>query len=198
MWPDYHVHLMSSLFICEGNRAAEFTTVVAMHNSELFGLPPTGERIEYDAVRLYTFRDGLIADERRIYNLAGVLERLGKARLDREMTVAGDIHFRKVVDKATPNLFRACAEGDHKKTATLSSRRATGKGGQEVYLKIDLTDVFISAHNILAHGGTDVIPFEEFTLNFASMKIAYKEQKADGSHAGDIVQGWNYAERKSL
>jgi type VI secretion system secreted protein Hcp len=116
----------------------------------------------------------------------------------RGKTVAGDVHFRKVVGKDTPNLFLACAEGDHKKTATLSCRRATGKGGQEVYLKIDLTDVFVSAHNILAHGGTDVIPFEEFTLNFASMKIAYKEQKADGSHAGDIVQGWNYAERKSL
>lgn len=91
IWPDYHLRTMSSLFICEGNRAADFTTVMATHNSELFGLPPTGEPIEYDAVRLYTFRDRLIADERRVYDLVGVLERLGKARLDRELTVAADI-----------------------------------------------------------------------------------------------------------
>ena len=91
LWPDYRLRGLNSLLICEGDRAAEFTTVMAMHTSELFGLPPTGERVEYGAVRLYGFRDGLIATERRVYDLAGVLERLRKARLDRELMVAADI-----------------------------------------------------------------------------------------------------------
>lgn len=91
LWPDYRIRLRDSLFICEENRAAEFSMVMATHSAELFGLPPTGERIEYDAVRLYTFRDRYIVDERRIYDLVGVLERLGKARLERELTVAADI-----------------------------------------------------------------------------------------------------------
>lgn len=91
MWPDYHVRGKNSLLICEGNRAAEFTTVVAKHHSELFGLPPTGERITYGAVRLYSFRDRLISGERRMYDLAGILERIGKARLEQELTVAADI-----------------------------------------------------------------------------------------------------------
>lgn len=91
LWPDYRIRLRDSLFICEENRAAEFSTVMATHSAELFGLPPTGDRIEYDAVRLYTFRDRYIVEERRIYDLVGVLERLGKARLERELTVAADI-----------------------------------------------------------------------------------------------------------
>lgn len=91
LWPDYQVRLKDSLFIHEGNRAAEFGSVMATHHAELFGLPPTGERIEYDFVRLYTVQAGQIVEERRIYDLAGILERLGKSQLERQLKVAADI-----------------------------------------------------------------------------------------------------------
>jgi serine phosphatase RsbU (regulator of sigma subunit)/ketosteroid isomerase-like protein len=90
-WPDYRVQLDDPAFVHEGNRAAEFGSVVATHASELFGLHPTGERIEYQFVRLYTFGAGMIAAERRIYDLAGIVERLRKAQLERELGVAGDL-----------------------------------------------------------------------------------------------------------
>jgi sigma-B regulation protein RsbU (phosphoserine phosphatase) len=90
-WPDYRVRLDDPAFVHEGDRAAEFGSVVATHASELFGLQPTGERIEYQFVRLYTFRAGTIAEERRIYDLAGIVERLRKTQLERELGVAGDI-----------------------------------------------------------------------------------------------------------
>jgi len=90
-WPDYQIQLDDPPFLHDGNRAAEFGSVVATHQTELFGLRPTGERIEYQFVRLYTFRGGRISEERRIYDLAGIIERLGKAQLERELGVAADI-----------------------------------------------------------------------------------------------------------
>jgi steroid delta-isomerase-like uncharacterized protein len=90
-FPDYSVRLRDALFIWEGNRAAEFTTVTGTHRVELFGLPPTGHQIEYHAARLFTLADGQIVDEQRIYDFGGVLERLEKTRIDRELSLASAV-----------------------------------------------------------------------------------------------------------
>ena len=87
--PDYHVQPNDLLL--EGDRAAEISTATATHSDRLFGLPPTGHRIEYQMVRLLTFRGNEIVYEQRVYDLAAILERLEKARMDDELTVASDI-----------------------------------------------------------------------------------------------------------
>jgi serine phosphatase RsbU (regulator of sigma subunit) len=89
--PDYQVEPDPSLFIFEGARAADINTVKATYSEHLLGLPPTGHRIEYQIVRLITFRGAEIVHEQRLYDLAAVLERLEKARIDDELKVAGDI-----------------------------------------------------------------------------------------------------------
>lgn len=94
IFPDYTVTMRDALFIAEGDRAAEFGTVTATQRVELFGMPPTGHRIEYQTARLFTFRGNLIAYEQRIYDLGGVLERFEKIRIDRELTMASTIQQR--------------------------------------------------------------------------------------------------------
>jgi predicted ester cyclase len=89
--PDYHVQPDDSLFIFEGARAADISTVTATHSDRLFGLAPTGHHIEYQIVRLLTFRGREIVYEQRIYDVAAVLGRLEKARMDDELNVAADI-----------------------------------------------------------------------------------------------------------
>ena len=89
--PDYRVDPNESLFIYEGDRAAEVSTASATRYDALFGVPSTEHRIEYQIVRLLTFKDTRIVYEQRLYDLAGVLERLEKVRLDDELRVAGDI-----------------------------------------------------------------------------------------------------------
>jgi len=91
LWPDYHVRVNDDFLIYEKNRAAEFGSVMATHSTTLFGLPPTGNRIEYEFVRLYTFRGSQIVEERRVYDLRGILEHLGRSQTDRELKVAGAI-----------------------------------------------------------------------------------------------------------
>ncbi len=89
--PDYQVHIDESLLVCEGDRATEFSTGQTTHSTELFGFAPTGHRLEWQIVRLFTFRDGLITSERRIYDLGGFLERLQLGRLEQELAIAADI-----------------------------------------------------------------------------------------------------------
>ena len=87
-----------------------------------------------------------------------------------------DLHFTHYVDKASPNLLKMCATGEHIKEATLTQRKQ-GKGQQE-YLLIKLTDVMVSS---VQDGGTGDQLTENFTLAFAKVDLEYKPQKADGS-----------------
>jgi len=89
--PDYRVQPDESLFLFEGARAADISTVNATHSNRLFGLAPTGHHIEYQIVRVMSFRGREIVQEQRLYDIAAVLERLEKARLDDELRVAADI-----------------------------------------------------------------------------------------------------------
>lgn len=88
LFPDYTIRLTEALFLSGDQRVAEFCTVRGTHSVEFHGLPATGQEIEYQTARLFTVRDGLIAHERRLYDFRGVLDRLDKVRIDREMTLA--------------------------------------------------------------------------------------------------------------
>jgi len=91
VFPDYAVEMSDALFIHEGSRAAEFSTARGTHSVELFGLPPTGHRVAYQAARLFTFRDGLIALEHRVYDFRSVLEGIQKSLTDRDLAVASAV-----------------------------------------------------------------------------------------------------------
>ena len=58
-------------------RAVLVWTVQAIHAGEIFGLPGSGKRIERTAAYVMTFRDGLIANERRIYDFTNMLMQMG-------------------------------------------------------------------------------------------------------------------------
>src|SRR6187401_3179804 len=91
IFPDYSIEMSDALFLADGDRAAEFSTVTGTHLVEFFGLPPTGQRIKYHAARLFTIRDNLIVSEQRIYDFGGVIERLEKTRMEREMAIAAAV-----------------------------------------------------------------------------------------------------------
>ena len=57
------------------------TLNTATHEGELFGLAPTHKRIEFRTVRVVTANEeGLIVQERRIYDFTGLLVQLGVLR----------------------------------------------------------------------------------------------------------------------
>jgi type VI secretion system secreted protein Hcp len=95
-----------------------------------------------------------------------------------------DFTFTHRIDKASPNLMKACATGSHIKDATITVRKA-GKGQQE-YLVIKMEDVVITEvmPSVSADGP---ITAEHVGLQFAKVQVEYKPQKADGSLDGAVV-----------
>ena len=89
-----------------------------------------------------------------------------------------DFHFVMASNRASVGLMKACATGQHIKTATLTARKA-GKGQQE-YLTFKFQDVLISSFQT---GGSEeaVVPTDSVSFNFAKLEVEYKPQKADGT-----------------
>lgn len=95
-----------------------------------------------------------------------------------------DFHFLMKINKASPKLMLACAQGEHIKSATLACRKA-GKEQQE-YLKVTFSDILVTSYQTSGSGGSDVLPMDQISLNFSKIELEYKEQKADGSLGGAI------------
>jgi len=92
-----------------------------------------------------------------------------------------DFHFVMKLNKASVGLMKACATGEHIKSATLTARKA-GKDQQE-YLTINFTDVLVSSYQTGGSEHGDVVPTDQVSLNFAKIEVDYKQQKPDGSLA---------------
>ena len=106
-----------------------------------------------------------------------------------------DFHFVMGVNKSSPKILLACATGEHIKSATLTCRKA-GKEQQE-YLKIKMSDCLISSFQTGGSGGSDIIPVDQISLNFAKIEYEYKEQKADGSLSGGVKAIYDLKQNKA-
>jgi type VI secretion system secreted protein Hcp len=103
-----------------------------------------------------------------------------------------DFYFTMLVNKASPALFLACAQGDHIKNAILTCRKA-GKKPVE-FLKFTLSNVLISSFQIGGTGG--VVPSDQISLNFAKIEVEYKEQDATGKLTGSITKWFDLKSMK--
>ena len=104
-----------------------------------------------------------------------------------------DFSFTMKVNKASPKLFLACANGQHIKEGLLTCRKA-GKEGQE-YLKIKFTDLLVSSYQTGGSAGNEV-PLDSISLNFAKIEVSYAPQKPDGSLDSPVVHNYDVQENK--
>lgn len=66
--------------LVDGDRAAVPFTVTATHTGEFMGLPGSGRRFEIQGIMLCRLENGLIAEERRVYDFTGLLIKIGVLR----------------------------------------------------------------------------------------------------------------------
>lgn len=108
-----------------------------------------------------------------------------------------DFHFTMKVNKASPKLLQNCASGKTCAKAMLTCRKSGSDKPQE-YLLITFTDVIISSFQTGGSGGSDIVPVDQISLNFAKIEYEYKEQKPDGSLAGAIKAGWDLKKNEAV
>lgn len=89
LFPDWTVSISDVLV--DGDRIAFTGIARGTDVNGWFGQPPTGEPIEYRAIIVLTVVRGLIVRDERIYDLSGVLERLEKSRLEKELRTAAEV-----------------------------------------------------------------------------------------------------------
>lgn len=106
-----------------------------------------------------------------------------------------DLSFTKFIDLSSTELFLATCAGTHFPEATLVVRKA-GDTPLE-YLTITMQDVLITSYSTGGSGGEDRLT-ENVSLNFAKVKLAYKEQAPKGAQAAAPSTGWNIQENVPL
>jgi type VI secretion system secreted protein Hcp len=88
-----------------------------------------------------------------------------------------DLTFKHYIDKASPNLLKSCATGEHVGEAKLTVRKA-GKTPQD-FLLITMNDVIITNVTPVGKQGDGEL-VENVSLQFAKVDLEYKPQKSDG------------------
>ena len=110
--------------------------------------------------------------------------------------VPRDFQYTSRLSKASPRLLVACATGEHFKKAVLTGRRADK--AQFEFLSITFADVLVSSYDTSANAQDEVVSGEHVSLNFASLRMSYKTQKADGSVGQTIVGGFDFKANKKI
>ena len=63
--------------LVDGDRVAVFFTTSGTHKKAFAGAPATGRNIEIHGVALFTLKDGLIVNEKRLYDSTSLLVQIG-------------------------------------------------------------------------------------------------------------------------
>jgi type VI secretion system secreted protein Hcp len=99
-----------------------------------------------------------------------------------------DFTFTKQLDKASPKLALACADGTHINTIMVELCRS---GTDKLkFMEYKLTNCIIS--NVSTLGGGGDFPSENVAINFGKIEWAYVVQKRQGGGAaGNMAAGWD-------
>ena len=106
-----------------------------------------------------------------------------------------DFGFTMSLNKASPKLFLACAEGNHIKAGWLAARRGGGKAA-DYFLKWTFSDLLVSSYQTGASAGD--VPHDQVSFSFSKIEVEYKEQKPDGSFGSAFKAGWDVKANKKL
>jgi type VI secretion system secreted protein Hcp len=106
-----------------------------------------------------------------------------------------DFSFVKKIDKSSPVLMLSCATGQHMKEGILIGRK-TGEKPLE-YLKIKMTDILISGYQTGGSAG-DVLPADQFSLNFAKIEFSYTPQDPRGTQGKTVTTGYDVKANKKV
>ena len=74
-FPDFAIEDLE--LIVEDNRVVQIVNLSGTNTGGFMGLSPTGKHFKFPLVMIFTFENGLIVHERRIYDFTGMLTQIG-------------------------------------------------------------------------------------------------------------------------
>ena len=103
-----------------------------------------------------------------------------------------DFTFTTPISVASPKILLACAQGSHFPTAVLSVRRAGGATAPTTdFLKVTLSEVFVSEYHDAGSVGGDDVPQETVTLAYGAIKVEFTPQDPTGRPGTKVTGGWD-------
>jgi uncharacterized protein (TIGR02246 family) len=63
--------------VIDGDRVVQLARLAGTHAGDFFGMAPTGRHLDVEVALLMTIEDGLVAEERRVYDFTGLLVQIG-------------------------------------------------------------------------------------------------------------------------
>jgi type VI secretion system secreted protein Hcp len=89
-----------------------------------------------------------------------------------------------------------CATGEHIGEALLSVRKQGGD--QQEYYKVKMTDGLITSYMSGGSSGSNSVPTDQFSINFAKILFEYYPQDKTGKLGSPNKGGWDLATNKKL
>ena len=113
----------------------------------------------------------------------------------RSSAVVEDLMVIKELDKSTPKLMEACANGKVFPEIVITFRKDSGEAHLD-YLKITLTNVQVTSYDIGASGQSEV-PASSASFNYEELKVTYTEFDDKGASKGNVEATWKIEEGES-
>lgn len=108
-----------------------------------------------------------------------------------------DFSVVKAIDKASPKLMLACADGTHIKTIRLEICRAAGD--KQPYMEYKFTDVIVTSFRPGGSGHGEALPLEEVSFAYGKAEWKYTQTKVEGGKAaGNVAGGWDLKANKKV
>ncbi len=115
----------------------------------------------------------------------------GSSGISASRVSISSFNVMKKTDVASPKLFKACCTGDHINKMTVSMRKQTGAGGQEVFLIYTFDEVMVESIQWSGSSGGDDTPSESVSFAFGKVTVEYKTQGKDGKLAAGTPVVWD-------